>query len=134
MERGAKQRVLVVDDDPDVLALLVTMLEVNDDFEVVAYATNITDAIDAAIRTTPDAVVLDVMMADMAGWQVLPLLRRALPAARIVVLSAFPDPVSMAEALVLGADSFLSKAAAWSEVTPVLAELNRHLARRPAAG
>ena len=64
-----KARILVVDDNPDSLAIMRTILE-NRGYQVVAAGSG-TDAL-AAVRSGPiDVVLLDVMMPDMNGLAVL---------------------------------------------------------------
>jgi DNA-binding NarL/FixJ family response regulator len=59
----------------------------------------------------------------MDGMAVLTDLRAVLPEARIVVFSAFADPVTLFDALRCGADGYLDKGSAWAELVPIVAEL-----------
>jgi signal transduction histidine kinase/CheY-like chemotaxis protein len=69
--REPVRRVLVVDDDPDVLQLFTRMLHVcNSALEVVT-ASSGREALEELRRTPPDLMLLDVVMPDMDGWQVL---------------------------------------------------------------
>lgn len=86
---GAR-RVLVVDDDPDIRALLVSVLA--DDGYDAAAAANGYEALEILDRWTADLVVLDLMMPVMDGWT---FARRMRDARRgdvpIVILSAATD-------------------------------------------
>ena len=69
----SEARLLVVDDEPNILELLATSLRFAG-FEV-ATATNGRDALAEARRYRPDLVVLDVMMPDMDGFAVVRRMR-----------------------------------------------------------
>ena len=68
-------RVLVVDDDPDVLRLFTRTLHVCDDSFSVETASSGEQALEMARSDPPDLVLLDVVMSGMDGWQVLERLR-----------------------------------------------------------
>lgn len=116
-------RVLLVDDDPDMRGLLEAMLEEDGRFGVIGHASNGTEAIRLAESEHPDVVVLDLQMPGMDGLTALPLLRKCLPDSRIVVVSAFPDPLTLADAMVHGVDGYLDKTRTWCELLPTLAGL-----------
>jgi len=63
-----KPRILVVDDEPDVVELIKRILEA-DNFEVLAAYDGIS-AVDLAATEKPDLVLLDIMMPMMSGYEV----------------------------------------------------------------
>ena len=65
----AQKCVLVVDDDPDALDLAVAMVEVGG-YEIQT-ATNGREALDAITRRRPDAIILDLMLPEMDGFEVV---------------------------------------------------------------
>ena len=81
-----KPRVLLVDDDDDVLALVPMILR-EEGFEV-DVASGASEAAFAVGETSPDAVVLDYMMPDEDGASVAQTLRRLVPGVRILGFSA----------------------------------------------
>ena len=103
------RRTLIVDDTPDLRELLAITLEETEDFEVVGEAGDGRAGIDAARRTGPDLVVLDLAMPLMDGLDALPHLRRACPTSTIVVLSGFGATAMRDQALVSGADGYVEK-------------------------
>jgi CheY-like chemotaxis protein len=124
-------RVLVVDDDPDIHPLLEVMFEMDGRFRVVGHAEDGAEALALATTLRPDAVVLDLSMpGGVDGWEALPRLHRLLPDARLVVFSAFPEPLSLVQVLTAGGDAYLNKASAW-ELVPVLVQLLGDGSRRP---
>lgn len=104
-----RRRTLLIDDTPDLRELLAMTLEETDDFEVVGEAGDGRAGIVVAQQTEPDLVVLDLAMPVMDGLEALPHLRRARPAATIVVLSGFGATAMRDQALVSGADGYVEK-------------------------
>ena len=115
--------IVVIDDDPDVRALVEMLLEVDERFDVLASVGEGRDGVDVVRRLQPDAVVVDLELPDIDGMTVVAEIRAVLPAARIVVFSAFADPFTLLDALRSGADGYLDKGSAWAELVPTLAEL-----------
>jgi signal transduction histidine kinase/CheY-like chemotaxis protein len=70
------RRVLVVDDDPGALQLFSSILHVCDSTLEVVTAASGQEALDQLRCTPPDLVLLDVVMPDMDGWQVLEAMTR----------------------------------------------------------
>ncbi|MBK7317147.1 GAF domain-containing protein [Candidatus Villigracilis affinis] len=68
-EISTKKRVLVIDDDPDAVYLLQESLT-SDEFEVIG-ARNGSEGHQLARRIMPDAILLDILIPDKDGWQVL---------------------------------------------------------------
>jgi len=90
--RGSPITVLVVDDYAEMRGLIRVAFELAEGFEVVAEAGSVDEALDAAGRTRPDAVVLDVLMPGRSPLDSLDDLAAAAgdPCA-IVLLTALPD-------------------------------------------
>src|SRR5262245_23415184 len=85
----AKPRVLIADDQPRILEMVVQRLKT--DFEVVATASDGRQALDLSLRLDPDAVVLDVSMPELDGFQVLQELRRLGTRTKVVLLTLHHD-------------------------------------------
>ena len=119
-------RVLVVDDEPQILRALKINLSVRG-YEVVTAATG-TGALRAAAEQRPDVVILDLGLPDISGIEVLAGLRGWLTAP-VIVLSARTDSADKVEALDAGADDYVTKPFGMDEF---LARL-RAAARRNAA-
>ena len=99
-------RVLVVDDEPQILRALRINLRVRD-YEVHVAATG-AEALDVAGRHPPDLVILDLGLPDMDGVEVIEGLR-GWTRAPIIVLSGRADSVDKVEALDAGADDYVTK-------------------------
>lgn len=101
------QKLLLVDDDPDILSLLTTYLQRNA-FQVIC-ATQGQQALDLAKQHPDlDLMVLDLMLPDLDGFQVCQRLRQysTLP---ILMLTANEDATDRIVGLEMGADDYLSK-------------------------
>jgi two-component system, NarL family, nitrate/nitrite response regulator NarL len=80
-------RVLIADDEPDVRLLLRLALR-HHDITVTGEAADGLEVLDAVVADPPDAVVLDLLMPRMNGFEVIPELRRSHPEVGIVAYSA----------------------------------------------
>ena len=105
MKRPAK--VLIVDDEPDILLLLRIDLEA-EGYETLLAADGET-AIKRIVEERPDVVLLDVMMPVVDGWGVLRHLSANGLWARVVVLSAKTNDLDVVRALELGAIEYVTK-------------------------
>lgn len=123
MGRSGLIRVLVVDDDERVRRMVAIMLSLEDDYEVVGEAADGDEAISATGALQPDVVLLDLEMPGMDGLLAIPEIRRQAPRTKIAVLSAFPDPYTLTDALVRGADTYLDKATNLAELPVLLRSL-----------
>jgi CheY-like chemotaxis protein len=80
-------RVVVADDEPDVRLLLRVQLR-RLGFDVVGEAVDGQEAIERCNATNPDALVLDLLMPGVNGFEAIPKLRRERPAMAIVAYTA----------------------------------------------
>ncbi len=99
-------RVLVIDDEPQILRALRINLSVRG-YEVTTAATG-AEALRAAADHRPDVVILDLGLPDMSGIEVLAGLRGWLTVP-VIVLSARTDSSDKVEALDAGADDYVTK-------------------------
>jgi len=100
-------RVLVIDDDPDtrdVLGVFLAHLGYTP-----ALAAGGREGLELAVAERPDVVVLDVMMPDVNGLDVLARLRTLQPSLPVIMTTASADPEVARTALRLGAFRYLRK-------------------------
>jgi DNA-binding NarL/FixJ family response regulator len=102
-------RVLICDDEPSLRTLLTIALDLESDLEVVASAADGLEALELAERFRPDVILLDLVMPKMDGLQALAELRKALPGARVVVLSGLQESLMGETVRDLGAAAFVEK-------------------------
>lgn len=103
-----KQRILLVDDEPDLLVSLRTTLLQQGPFEVEVES----DPRRALRRVTEDPwdlVLLDLTMPEVGGLEILSALVSTQPLAECVILTARQEPAIVVQALRLGAFDFLTK-------------------------
>jgi len=120
-------RVLVVDDEPQILRFLRTSLAANG-FTVIE-ATTAAEALRHAAADAPDVIVLDLGLPDMDGKEVIRSLREwsEIP---VIVLSARAREAEKIEALDLGADDYVNKPFGIGELMARLRTALRHRLRR----
>ncbi len=101
--------VLVVDDDPVILQLLVVNFEL-EGYEVCS-ATHATEALEVARRRHPHVVVTDIMMPGMSGLELVTALRADPELERIpvVLLSAKAQAADVRAGLAVGAADYVTK-------------------------
>jgi two-component system response regulator NreC len=107
---------MLVDDHAILRSGLRRVLEAEDDIEVVGEAESADRAVFEALSSTPDVVVMDVVMPGKSGIEGLPALLQAAPEARVLVLSMQDDPHYVREAFDAGASGYILKEAADTEV------------------
>lgn len=100
---------LVADDFPHMRDALVACLETLPRIQVVATALNGQEALQKVHEQKPGLAVVDLQMPVMDGFKLLRELRRAYPAMRLVAISGHQSPAVAAEAILAGADVFVSK-------------------------
>ncbi|WP_070886283.1 response regulator transcription factor [Pseudomonas argentinensis] len=117
---------LLIDDDVELCDLLASWLA-QEGFQVTARHDG-RGARQALARNTPDAVVLDVMLPDGSGLELLKQLRSEHPDLPVLMLSARGEPLDRILGLELGADDYLAKPCDPRELTARLrAVLRRSL-------
>jgi DNA-binding response OmpR family regulator len=99
-------QILVIDDDTAITELMSMLLKTHG-FDVVTTNSG-AEGVKLAQDKNPHAILLDLMMPDMDGWQVCKNIR-AFSNTPILVLSAINDPRMVASVLDAGADDFLVK-------------------------
>jgi DNA-binding NarL/FixJ family response regulator len=107
--RPVALRVLVVDDNEGVRRALREILTSESDIQVVAEASNGSDAIRLARQHQPDLALIDIGMPVMNGFEVIRLMKRELPLTQILVVSQFDSPAFLREATSLGANGYVRK-------------------------
>jgi len=104
-----KIRVLVVDDESVVREGIVAILSYQSDLDVVAEAENGVQAVEAARKTKPDVILLDMVMPKQDGLATIPKLREIVPNACILVLTSFAEADRVYQTIKAGALGYLLK-------------------------
>lgn len=103
------RKVLIADDEPDILEILKYNLE-KEGYQVIT-AKDGNEALDKAKHSKPDLIVLDMMMPHKSGMEVLELLRMqaAFKDTLIMFLTALNDESTQLKSFNTGADDYVSK-------------------------
>lgn len=110
----AEARLLVVDDEPNIRELLAASLRFNG-FEVETVADG-KSALRRALETTPDLIVLDVMLPDLDGFSVTRKLREQGKHIPVLFLTARDDTSDKIAGLTVGGDDYVTKPFSLDEV------------------
>jgi two-component system phosphate regulon response regulator PhoB len=106
---AAGSSILVVEDEPDIAALLEYVLG-QEGYRVVAVDTG-QRAIEEAQKRKPDLIILDLMLPDFNGFEALKIIkaRDETSQARVIILTAKKEEVDRVLGFELGADDFVTK-------------------------
>ena len=119
-------RILVAEDMRILRDMLVSTLNLEEDFKVVAEVADGTGVVPAALAERPDLAVLDIDMPGLDGLAAAAELHERLPACRTVILTVLGHPGQLRQALAAHVSGFLVKDAPSDQLIGVL--------RRVAAG
>ena len=113
-------RLLIVDDHPLVRQGLKTILESQQDFELVGEAESCSAALSVLEELTPDILLLDIQLPDGNGFELTQLLRERYPALRILLISAQDEQLYGGWSLQFGADGMINKSAEPEEICALI--------------
>jgi DNA-binding NarL/FixJ family response regulator len=116
-------RVLIVDDHAVFRAGLRLLIDAETDLEVVGEAGSARDAVFQARVLEPDVLLLDVVMPDQSGLDVVPTFLHERPETKVLVLSIQDDPQYVRQAFSVGARGYIRKEAADTEVVAAIREV-----------
>ena len=102
-------RVMLVDDHAMVRTGLATFLSAFDDLQLVGEAENGKAAIQLCAEIRPDVVLMDMVMPDMYGVDVIRAICQKYPQVRVIALTSFKDGDLVKKALEAGAIAYLLK-------------------------
>ena len=115
-----KIRLLVADDHAVVRMGLVSLLESEKDIEVVGEAGDGDAATAAARKTSPDVILMDLVMPKKDGADATATIKAERPETKVLILTTFSDPDDIARALSAGADGAMLKSSDYSEVVAAI--------------
>jgi DNA-binding NarL/FixJ family response regulator len=118
-------RLLIVDDQPLIRRGLAMILATEPDIEIVGQAADGLEAIEKALATQPDIVVMDLQMPRASGIVATRKITAQLPATRVVVLTTYDYDELVFEAICAGAQAYLLKDASEADVLDTLRAVQR---------
>jgi DNA-binding response OmpR family regulator len=123
MSKAAGASILVVDDDPEIVAMLTTRLG-HRGYKI-STASDGHQALELAKREQPDIVLLDVMMPGKSGWEVARALKQDPTTQRIkiVMVTAIGEQVNEMTSPLYGADAYIDKPFEFEKLERAIADL-----------
>lgn len=120
-----KAKVFILEDDPSICGLIKVALEMNGiDFKSYSKVSDFTEALSSEL---PDVALLDIMLPDGSGIDVLKLVKSKYPEVSCIMLSALSKEEDKVNGLNLGADDYVAKPFSVLELT---ARINAQLRRK----
>lgn len=120
-----KIRLLLADDHAVLRAGLKTLFEAQPDMEVIAEAGDGDEAIREARNSHPDIVLMDITMPGMKAAEAIGEIKRWRPATRVLVLTVHEDEKYLYQMFRAGADSYVPKKAAATELIAAIRATSR---------
>jgi two-component system, NarL family, response regulator DesR len=102
-------RVLIAEDQSMILGALAALLDMEEDMQVVARASNGKDALRLTEEQQPDVVVTDIEMPGMTGLEFAEALKHRGDPARVIIVTTFARPGYLRRALDVGVKGYLLK-------------------------
>jgi DNA-binding NarL/FixJ family response regulator len=133
-------RIMLVEDSAEYRRVIAMAIDDQPDMELVRHF----GTTEVALRTLsataatnqPDILLLDLRLPGMGGLEAIPLIRKAAPAVRIIVLSQSDEPQDIYRAIAAGVSGYLLKSATLEEIATGIrmvaaggASLDKHVAR-----
>ena len=102
-------RIVIVDDHALFRVGIRQILDRESDFDVVGEADDARSAVDAALETSPDVVLMDLSLPSPGGIETTSRIKRELPSTAIIVLAVEEDEDALFDAIKAGAAAFILK-------------------------
>jgi DNA-binding response OmpR family regulator len=129
---GARRRILIVEDEPDLVRGLRDALEF-EGFEIVSTGLG-RQGVELARSRGPDLVLLDLMLPDINGFAVCEAIRQTSPLVPIIMLTARSQEVDKIRGLDAGADDYVTKPFSVGELVARINAIFRRLQRAAGPG
>jgi len=119
----SRPRILLADSNESLLATVSELL--CEEFEIVAAVTTGKEAIRCTSETSPDLILLDVVLDDMNGFELGNRLQKLAPLAKVLYLSMYDGPAFVDAAFAAGALGYVFKAQAGSDLLTAIRSVCR---------
>lgn len=109
-------RTAIVEDEPELRKMIVSLLQEDPDYSVVAEFSEGAPAVAAIPSLAADIALVDLGLPDMSGIEVIRALKSLCPACNVLVVTTFGDEKTVTAALESGADGYLLKGTSREEL------------------
>ncbi|CAM3978106.1 response regulator transcription factor [Alicyclobacillus pomorum] len=113
-------KLLIAEDQVLVCEALASLLNMEDDLDVVGTARDGEEAVNLALSLRPDVALVDIEMPKLSGLDVVQVLQNQLPQCRTIVLTTFARPGYLQRAVKSGASGYLLKDAQVEELADAI--------------
>jgi len=120
-------RILLADDQALVRSALAALLELEEDFDVVAQVGRGDEVVAAARDLHPDVALLDIEMPGLDGLAAAAALTQEVPACRVIIVTTFGRPGYLRRAMESGALGFVVKDAPAEQLADAIRRVSRGL-------
>jgi two-component system response regulator NreC len=121
----AKIRVLVTDDHTLFRQGIKTLISAEPDMEVVAEASNGSEAVTKAAETRPDLILMDIGMTGLSSFEATRQIRRNRPETKILFLTMYDDEDYLVECMEVGAGGYVLKDSQSAQLVSAIRDVNR---------
>ncbi len=119
------QKILLVDDHEVVRLGLKTLLSRYPQFQVVAEASNASEAVDRALRYKPDVVVMDIRLPGKSGIEATREITQKQPETKVIMLTSYAEDELLFDAIAAGASGYVLKQIGSGELVRALDTIAR---------
>lgn len=113
---SSQLNILIVDDHQILIDGVVELLSKNEEFNIVATASNPSRALEVIRNHSVDLLISDVNMPEMKGDELIPLLKKEKPGLKVIALSMHEEKHIIKDVLKAGADGYVLKKSTHNEL------------------
>src|SRR5215212_5490337 len=106
---SSSARIIIADDHELVRGAMRSLLDSQPDLQIIDEAKDGQEAIDLTRLQRPDLVLMDVRMPRVNGFEATQMIKEELPTTKVLIVSAYEDPLSDSKAVRAGADGYVLK-------------------------
>lgn len=118
-------KLILVEDDLSIQKALVTFINAQTDFELLATYTSAMEFNQNPPKTLPNVCILDINLPEISGIELIPIVKGMFPDTNILMLSVNNDNESVFKSLQAGADGYLGKETPLDKIKDAVLDLNQ---------